>query len=117
MARPLPRGQGARPQDSVHTLRAQPCPTYRELIAIARTTLAYLDQASDRLAVAPWRIEVRHCRPLIERLITQSERPILAGETVPAGEKLVSLSEPSTRRATAGGSRWWLCHAQQLGRS
>lgn len=68
---------------------------YRELIAIARTTLAYLDQASECLAVAtnpsiaPWQIEARHYRPLIERVITQSERRVLAGETVPAGEKLV----------------------------
>ena len=73
---------------------------YRELIAIARTTLAYLDQASERLAgatnpsIEPWQIETRHYRPLIERVITQSERRVLAGETVPAGEKLVSLFEP-----------------------
>ena len=72
---------------------------YRELIAIARTTLAYLDQASESLAVAtnpriaPWQIEARHYRPLIERVITQSERRVLTGETVPAGEKLVSLFE------------------------
>jgi IS5 family transposase len=73
---------------------------YRELIAIARTTLAYLDQASERLTVAtnpsvePWQIEARHYRPLIERIITQSERRVLVGETVPAGEKLISLFEP-----------------------
>lgn len=73
---------------------------YRELIAIARTTLAYLDQASERLVVAthpsiePWQIEARHYRPLIERIITQSERRVLVGETVPAGEKLVSMFEP-----------------------
>ncbi len=70
------------------------------MIAIARTTLAYLDQASERLTVAtnpsvePWQIEARHYRPLIERIITQSERRVLAGETVPAGEKLISLFEP-----------------------
>ncbi|KSV60772.1 hypothetical protein N183_37625 [Sinorhizobium sp. Sb3] len=72
---------------------------YRELIAIARATLAYLRQASERLAVAtnplvePWQVQVCHYRPLIERIITQSERRVLAGEPVPASEKLVSLFE------------------------
>jgi IS5 family transposase len=73
---------------------------YRELIAIARATLAYLEQASERLAVtstpaiAVWQIQVRHHRPLIERIISQSQRRVLSGEPVPAGEKLVSLFEP-----------------------
>jgi IS5 family transposase len=72
---------------------------YRELIAIARATLAYLEQASERLAVtstpaiAVWQIQVRHHRPLIERIISQSQRRVLSGEPVPAGEKLVSLFE------------------------
>jgi IS5 family transposase len=74
-------------------------PLYRELIAIARATLAYLEQASERLAVAStpaiavWQIQVRHHRPLIERIIRQSQRRVLDGEQVPAGEKLVSLFE------------------------
>ena len=73
---------------------------YRELIAIARATLAYLRQAVTRLAVttnpfvALWHAQVRHYRPLIDRIIAQSERRVLAGEPVPAGEKLVSLFEP-----------------------
>ncbi|MDX8483505.1 MAG: ISNCY family transposase [Mesorhizobium sp.] len=72
---------------------------YRELITITRATLAYLEQASERLAVAStpsialWQIQVRHYRPLVERIIRQSERRVLAGEPVPAGEKLVSLFE------------------------
>jgi transposase, IS5 family len=72
---------------------------YRELIAITRTTLADLTQASERLAVATtppialWQIQVRHYRPLVERIIRQSERRVLAGEPVAAGEKLVSLFE------------------------
>ncbi|MER8396230.1 ISNCY family transposase [Mesorhizobium sp. M0045] len=72
---------------------------YRELIAITRATLAYLKQTSERLVVAStpsialWQAQVRHFRPLIERIIRQSERRVLAGEPVPAGEKLVSLFE------------------------
>jgi IS5 family transposase len=51
----------------------------------------------DRLAIAshpsvvPWQLQAGHYRPLIERIVRQSERRVLAGETVPAGEKLVSL--------------------------
>jgi IS5 family transposase len=72
---------------------------YRELIAITRTTLAYLTQASERLAVAStplialWQVQVRHYRPLVERIIRPSERRVLAGEPVLAGEKVVSLFE------------------------
>src|SRR5215208_3948222 len=70
---------------------------YRELIAITRATLAYLKQATERLAVAStplialWQLQVSHYRPLIERILKQSERRVLAGEQVPASEKLVSL--------------------------
>jgi transposase, IS5 family len=73
---------------------------YRELIAIAGATLAYMKQAAERLAVANgplvelWRTQVGHYRPLIERVIKQSQRRVLAGEQVSAGEKLVSLFEP-----------------------
>jgi IS5 family transposase len=74
---------------------------YRELIAITRATLAYLKQATALLAVvtstpaiALWQVEVHHYRPLVERIVRQSERRVLAGETVPASEKLVSLFEP-----------------------
>jgi IS5 family transposase len=72
---------------------------YRELIAITRATLAYLEQASERLAVAStpsialWQLQVHHYRALVERIISQSERRVLAGEQVAAGEKLVSLFE------------------------
>ena len=41
-----------------------------------------------------WQAEVRHYRPLIERVVKQSERRVLAGEQVSAGEKLFSLFEP-----------------------
>jgi transposase, IS5 family len=73
---------------------------YRELIRITRATLAYLRQAAAQLGraadplVALWQRQVRHFEPLIEQIITQTERRVLAGEPVPAGEKVVSLFEP-----------------------
>ena len=73
---------------------------YRELIKTTRVTLAYLHQAAAQLAatadwaVELWQAKVRHYQPLIERIIAQSERRVLAGEPVPAGDKLISLFEP-----------------------
>ena len=80
--------------------RPQRVQLYRELIKITRATLAHLRQAAMQLAtasggaVALWQAQVRHYQPLIERIITQTERRVLAGEPVPAGDKLVSLFEP-----------------------
>jgi transposase, IS5 family len=62
--------------------------------------LAYLQQAAAQLAttaegaVALWQAKVDHYRPLIERIIAQSERRVLGGQPVPASDKLVSLFEP-----------------------
>jgi IS5 family transposase len=72
---------------------------YRELIAATRATVTAVQHAVQRLAACftieaeLWRSQVRHYLPLIERIITQTERRVLAGEAVPAGEKLVSLFE------------------------
>jgi IS5 family transposase len=83
---------------------------YRELIKITRATLAYLHQAAIQLtraaglAVELWQAKARHYRPLIERIIAQSERRVLGGQPVPAGDKLISLFEPmptSSSRAAA----------------
>jgi IS5 family transposase len=73
---------------------------YRELINLTRATLAYLQRATMRLttatdlAAALWQAKVDHYQPLIERIIAQSERRVLGGQPVPAGDKLISLFEP-----------------------
>jgi IS5 family transposase len=75
---------------------------YRELLKIAAATSVYLQQAEMRLmtAITPvvllWLEEMRHYRPLIEQVIAQTERRVLAGEAVAAADKLVSLFEPHT---------------------
>jgi len=82
---------------------------YRELIKTARATLAYLHQAAAQLAMAVdpaimlWQAKVRHHQPLIERIIVQTERRVLAGEPVAASEKLVSLFEPHADIIIKGG--------------
>ena len=73
---------------------------YRELIEIARSMLTYADEAAKRLepVASPsaelWRTSLARYRPLIERVIRQTERRVLSGEVVPASEKIVSLFEP-----------------------
>jgi transposase, IS5 family len=73
---------------------------YRELIAATRATLAVVQEAAAQLAeiagiaASRWRAQVFHYLPLIERILSQSERRVLLGLAVPAGEKLVSLFEP-----------------------
>jgi transposase, IS5 family len=62
--------------------------------------VGYLHQATTRLVTATnlaaslWQARVRHYRPLIEQIIAQTERRVLAGEPVPASDTLVSLFEP-----------------------
>ena len=74
---------------------------YRELLRLTRATLAYADQALTELsqvpdpkAVALWHGQFHHYRPLVERVISQTERRVLQGEVVAASEKIVSLFEP-----------------------
>lgn len=71
---------------------------YRELIKLTRATLDYLRRAAAQLASKPaaefWQAKVGHYLPLVEQIIAQSERRVLLGEPVPAGDKLVSLFEP-----------------------
>ncbi len=55
--------------------------------------------------IAVWQLQVRHYRPLIERIITQSERRVLVGELVPASDKLVSLFEPHADIIVKGSCR------------
>ena len=90
--------------------RAKRVQHYRQLIKLTRATLAYADQAAtqvwrapDPMAVALWQAEFRHYRPLIERIIGQTERRVLHGEAVAANEKIVSLFEPHADIIVKGG--------------
>jgi IS5 family transposase len=82
---------------------------YRELIAAVQATRAELQTVAEGLpetvgmAAERWRAGVNHYLPLIARIIDQSERRVLNGEAVPAGEKLVSLFEPHADIIVKGG--------------
>ena len=89
--------------------KARKAKLYRELIAATRATVTALQHAAQRVAACAtieaelWRGQVRHYAPLIERIIAQAERRVLAGEAVPAGEKLVSLFETHADIIVKGG--------------
>ena len=84
---------------------------YRELLKITCKTLGYVEQAAAQLPLAAgpagelWQAMVRHYRPLIEQIIAQTERRVMAGEAVQAGDKLVSLFEPACRHHRQGQPR------------
>ena len=77
---------------------------YRDLIEVTRKSLSYLDDIAgtlrrlpvDPLMHAAWQDEIEHFRPLIERVIEQTERRVLRGEQVPAADKIFSLFEEHT---------------------
>ena len=91
-------------------IRPNRVPHYRELIKLTRATLTYADQAAallsqalDPVTVTQWQAEFRRYRPLIERIIRQTERRVLQGETIAANEKIVSLFEPHADIIVKGG--------------
>lgn len=77
---------------------------YRDLITVTRNTLRYVEEASLRLSdprIDPlertaWQTRLEHYKPLIERVIDQTERRVFKGERVPAAQKIVSIFEEHT---------------------
>ena len=74
---------------------------YRDLVEVTVATLGYVREAEWRLGESgiggleyeAWLSQVRHYKPLIERVIEQSERRVFEGEAVPASEKVLSVFE------------------------
>lgn len=77
-------------------------PLYRDLLKVSRKVLGYAIAARGALADSTEEgqrrlaYELNHYRLLLERVINQTERRVLRGETVSAGEKVVSIHEPHT---------------------
>jgi len=73
---------------------------YESLLQVTSDTLTYLDAAYEVLKkqshAQAWCARVEHYRPLILAVISQTQRRVLAGERVPAAEKIVCLFEPHT---------------------
>jgi IS5 family transposase len=75
---------------------------YRRLLRVARASLRQAAQVQQHLAgrgeAAAQRLAaaLAHFQPLLQQVMAQTERRVLAGERVPASAKLVSLFEPHT---------------------
>ena len=78
---------------------------YRDLLAVTERNVRYVDEAAMTLHAAraylpldyaAWRSQWAHFKPLIRRVIEQTERRVLHGERVPADEKIVSIFEEHT---------------------
>ena len=75
---------------------------YVDLLKVTRKTLSYAETAlcllkGPHLAMAQsMPEELRHYIELTRRVIEQTERRVIYGESVPASEKIVSLFEPHT---------------------
>lgn len=93
---------------------------YRDLITAAEASRAELQGMAKELgaiaetAIARWRAEVDHYLPLIARVIVQTQRRVFDGETVPAGDKLVSLFEPHADIIVKGGRQVQYGHKLNL---
>ena len=76
---------------------------YRDLLKVARNTLGYsrraiscIDVHGIELELLPLAGQLRHYCDLTEKVISQTERRVIAGEKVPAAEKIFSIFEPHT---------------------
>ncbi len=83
---------------------------YAELLALAGTVVGHAQQAQQTLAAIPGAAQrvartIARFVPLLGQVREQATRRVLGGETVPSGEKIVSLFEPHTaviRKGKAG---------------
>lgn len=75
---------------------------YQDLLKVTQQTVSYARNALHRTelwmeaSLQPMLHELRHYTELAERVMDQSERRVLRGESVPAEEKVVSIFEEHT---------------------
>jgi IS5 family transposase len=86
-------------------------PLYRDLLKVSGRCLGYADHtiaALDKrrsVAALTLRAEIQHYATLMAQVIDQTQRRVFFGESVPAGDKVVSLFEPHTAILKRGGRR------------
>jgi IS5 family transposase len=93
---------------------------YRDLLKVTKKTVGYAELGAARLEDISGELasclvaELRQVVELVRKVIDQTERRVLHGESVPASEKIVSLFEPHTdiivkdRRDTLYGHKVYL---------
>jgi IS5 family transposase len=84
---------------------AQRIEPYKDLLKVTGETIRYAEQAMERLRQENGPMlglahrlarELEHYVPLALQVVSQTQRRVLKDESVPAGEKLVSIFEPHT---------------------
>lgn len=83
-------------------------PLYRDLLKITEETVNQAEQIAEQLghvqcetvmgimAAQAIAAEIRHFIPLANQVMSQTERRVFRGESVPSAEKIVSIFEPHT---------------------
>lgn len=80
-------------------------PLYRDLLAITEQTLQQAQAVAGKLLAVPGgrlpsalalAAQIEHFVPLVNQVVSQAERRVLRGDSVPSSEKLVSIFEPHT---------------------
>jgi IS5 family transposase len=74
-------------------------PLYKDLLKVTRKTMRAAEAAAEELAergAVVYATQLDHFLSLVKRVIDQTERRVLRGESVPAAEKIVSIFEPHT---------------------
>jgi IS5 family transposase len=74
-------------------------PLYKDLLKVTHKTVHAAEKAEQELArkgAVVYATQLHHFLPLVKRVIRQTERRVLHGESVPATEKIVSIFEPHT---------------------
>ena len=90
-------------------------PLYRDLVKVTEETLrqaqdiaeqldhVHCDAASAVALAGTIQGEIRRYTPLVDQVLSQTERRVFRGESVPATEKVVSIFEPHTDIIIKGG--------------
>ena len=87
---------------------------YQRLLEVAQASLRQAHRVRERLTAVGGataaraerlRSQLDHYRDLVGRVVSQTERRVLHGETVPAAEKVTSLFEPHTAVIARGKAR------------
>ncbi len=116
LARRIDEGARRRGEGAKEALKG----AYKRLIGVAKASLKQARKVREMLPPEEWRRgladELERFDEMVERVVDQTERRVLEGESVPAAEKLVSLFEEHTsiiRRGKAGketeyGHKVWL---------
>jgi transposase, IS5 family len=115
LARRIEQGARRRGEEAKEALKG----TYGRLIGVAKASLKQAGEVRQMLPPEARRglgVEFEHFEGLLERVVEQTQRRVLKGQSVAAGEKLVSIFEEHTsiiRRGKVGketeyGHKVWL---------